>query len=213
MKHIINRKVFIIAFHAIVLLLFLLPVMQSCKKLDFERVVRIKTGEISNKTTNSATATGFIQDVGEDGIIQYGHCWSINQGPTVNLETKTVYGSRNDTGSFESDITGLSQSTIYYIRAYATNSQGTAYGDQVSFTIDGNEPFAAFTASPTTISAGQTVNFTDQSANDPTTWSWDFGDGGTSTDQNPSYIYSTAGTYTVILTATNGFGSDSETKS
>jgi len=52
-----------------------------------------------------------------------------------------------------------------------------------------------------------TVNFTDMSANTPTSWLWEFGDGTTSTSQNPSHIFSTAGTYTVRLTATNAYGS------
>jgi PKD repeat protein len=57
-----------------------------------------------------------------------------------------------------------------------------------------------------------TVNFTDQSTNNPTSWSWNFGDTGTSTAQNPSHTYTTPGTYTVSLTATNASGSDTETK-
>ena len=74
-------------------------------------------------------------------------------------------------------------------------------------------PIAAFTASSRTITAGQSVQFTDQSTNSPTSWSWNFGDGGTSTVRNPSHLYSTAGTYTVKLTATNNAGSDEELKS
>jgi len=73
-------------------------------------------------------------------------------------------------------------------------------------------PTADFSGSPTTGEAPLTVSFTDLSTNDPTSWDWDFGDGGTSTEQNPTYIYDTAGTYTVILTATNNCGSDTETK-
>jgi PKD repeat protein len=52
----------------------------------------------------------------------------------------------------------------------------------------------------------------DQSSNGPTSWSWDFGDGGTSTVQNPQHTYNAAGTYTVALTATNQYGSDTNTK-
>ena len=70
----------------------------------------------------------------------------------------------------------------------------------------------AFYGTPRTITAGQSVQFTDQSTNSPTSWSWNFGDGGTSTLRNPSHTYHTAGTYTVTLTAINSAGSDGETK-
>jgi hypothetical protein len=63
------------------------------------------------------------------------------------------------------------------------------------------------------ISAGSTVQFTDASTNTPTSWLWNFGDATTSTLQNPTKTYSTPGTYTVTLTATNASGSDGETKS
>ena len=76
----------------------------------------------------------------------------------------------------------------------------------------GNPPVAAFSASTTSGCASLTVNFTDASTNDPTSWSWTFGDGGTSAVQNPSHTYTAAGTYTVTLTATNEYGSDTETK-
>lgn len=75
-----------------------------------------------------------------------------------------------------------------------------------------NPPVAAFTGTPTSGTAPLTVNFTDQSTNNPTSWNWDFGDGGSSTAQNPSYVYNNAGTYTVTLTATNAYGSDDEVK-
>jgi PKD repeat protein len=72
---------------------------------------------------------------------------------------------------------------------------------------------AAFSGTPRTLTTGQSVQFTDQSTNSPTSWSWNFGDGGTSTAKSPSHTYNTAGTYTVRLTATNSAGSDEETKS
>lgn len=56
------------------------------------------------------------------------------------------------------------------------------------------------------------IKFTDKSTNAPTSWAWDFGDGGTSTLQNPSHTYAANGTYTVKLTATNAFGNDDEVK-
>ncbi len=70
-------------------------------------------------------------------------------------------------------------------------------------------PKANFTASPTSGPAPLMVAFTDQSVGIVSSWSWSFGDGGSSTSQSPAYTYSSAGTYTVILTASNSFGSSS----
>jgi PKD repeat protein len=72
-------------------------------------------------------------------------------------------------------------------------------------------PIADFTAFPTTGGYPLTVNFTDQSQA-AASWSWDFGNGGTSTDRNPTNTYTAIGVYTVTLTATNQFGSDTLVK-
>ena len=84
--------------------------------------------------------------------------------------------------------------------------------DDMTVTGTGSPPVANFSGSPTSGTAPLTVNFTDSSTNSPTSWSWSFGDGGTSTSQNPSHQYTSAGNYTVTLTATNAYGSDPETK-
>ncbi len=73
-------------------------------------------------------------------------------------------------------------------------------------------PVASFTASPTTGTAPLAVTFTDTSANLPTSWLWDFGDGSTSLEQNATHTYTLAGTYTVNLTVTNAAGSNTTTK-
>jgi PKD repeat protein len=73
-------------------------------------------------------------------------------------------------------------------------------------------PFSDFTGTPITGDAPLTVNFTDASTGSVDSWAWDFGDGGTSTAQNPSYTYTAAGTYTVALTVTGPGGSDTNTK-
>ena len=73
-------------------------------------------------------------------------------------------------------------------------------------------PVAEFSGSPTGGTAPLNVNFTDLSTGSVTSWSWSFGDGGSSTAQNPSHVYNAAGTYNVSLTATGPGGSDIETK-
>jgi len=70
----------------------------------------------------------------------------------------------------------------------------------------GFPPAASFTFAPSNPETGDTVIFADTSTGSPTGWSWDFGDGGTSSTQNPVHTYSTAGTYTVTLTASNANG-------
>ena len=77
-----------------------------------------------------------------------------------------------------------------------------------------NPPIADFTATPTTVYAGETVSFTDMSTNNPTSWNWSFS-GGTptsSTTQNPQVVYNSSGTYNVSLTVSNAFGTDTKTK-
>ncbi len=73
-------------------------------------------------------------------------------------------------------------------------------------------PSADFTANPTSGDAPLSVRFTDQSSNTPTVWEWDFGDGSTSREKNPTHEYQNAGTHTVSLTATNSAGSDTKEK-
>jgi PKD repeat protein len=73
-------------------------------------------------------------------------------------------------------------------------------------------PAAEFTAAPLSGAAPLQVEFTDGSSGIPSTWAWDFGDGGSSTEQNPSHTYNTPGVYTVSLTVSNSTGADVETK-
>jgi beta propeller repeat protein len=73
-------------------------------------------------------------------------------------------------------------------------------------------PVADFTASPTSEVVPATIAFTDTSLGNPTNWIWNFGDGTTSTDQNPTHIYTNPSSYTVSLTASTVYGSDTITK-
>ena len=72
-------------------------------------------------------------------------------------------------------------------------------------------PVANFSSSPASGYAPLTVKFTDQSTGSPSSWNWDFGDGTTSTDQNTTHTYSTAGNYTVTLTVSNAAGNSTIT--
>ncbi len=86
---------------------------------------------INNITTNSATSSSNITTDGRSGIISRGVCWSTNVYPTI-ANSKTTDGV--GTGAFNSNLNGLASNTTYYVRAYAINSIGTAYSDQMSFT-------------------------------------------------------------------------------
>ncbi len=103
----------------------------------------------------------------------------------------------------------------YTVTLTATNDQGFDSEIKVDY-IKVGVPTAGFSADQTSGTAPLTVSFTDTSIGDPTSWTWDFGDpasgaGNTSTSQNPSHTYDSAGQYTVSLTAANGQGSDTET--
>jgi PKD repeat protein len=78
--------------------------------------------------------------------------------------------------------------------------------------IVGGVPAADFVADNTTVSVNTPVHFTDKTLSSPTAWTWDFGDGTTSSEQNPTRVYSAKGVYTVTMTATNNYGKDTEKK-
>jgi len=100
----------------------------------------------------------------------------------------------------------------YTVSLTVTGPGGSDTETKTDYVTVNVAPTAGFSGSPTSGDYPLTVNFTDQSSGNPTSWDWDFGDGGTSTAQNPSHEYTTAGTYTVTLTAANACGSDIETK-
>ncbi len=94
---------------------------------------------------------------------------------------------------------------------YSITTDGMAF-DDINVTSLETPPVADFEGTPTSGVAPLTVDFTDLSTGNPTGWSWNFGDGGSSTAQNPSHEYTDPGTYTVSLTVTNAYGNDTETK-
>ena len=88
------------------------------------------TATVSDITTYSAVSGGNVTSDGGADVTSRGVCWNITGNP-VKTDDHTTDGS--GTGAFTSNITGLSEGTLYYVKAYATNNEGTAYGDQVSF--------------------------------------------------------------------------------
>ncbi|HNW70774.1 MAG TPA: M4 family metallopeptidase [Bacteroidales bacterium] len=108
-------------------------------------------------------------------------------------------------------LAGPITSTGSSITLRQTSDAGVvASGFSLDWTCTGIEvpPVVNFVAGTTTSCTG-TINFTDQSSNSPTSWLWKFGDGQTSTLQNPVHTYNANGTYTVRLRATNAYGTDS----
>src|SRR5450759_2709884 len=96
----------------------------------------LTTTAASAITLTTAISGGNITSDGGATITARGVCWNTSTGPTV-ANSKTTDGS--GPGSFASSLTGLTAGATYYIRAYATNSAGTAYGNEVSFTISTTE--------------------------------------------------------------------------
>ncbi|MCX6175484.1 MAG: hypothetical protein NTZ27_12095 [Ignavibacteriales bacterium] len=90
----------------------------------------LTTVAVTGVTPNSAVSGGNITSDGGSAIIARGVCWSTNEPPTIS-DSKTSDGS--GTGNFVSSVTGLTENTTYYVRAYATNSDGTGYGAAISF--------------------------------------------------------------------------------
>lgn len=97
----------------------------------------------------------------------------------------------------------------YGVTLIASNSAGSS-SKTASITVAPVPPVANFSASTSSGTAPLAVQFTDSSTGTITSWSWDFGDGGHSTAQNPSYIYNNAGTFTPTLTVSNESGSDTK---
>jgi YVTN family beta-propeller protein len=100
----------------------------------------------------------------------------------------------------------------YTVTLKVTNALGINTATKSNYITVIGKPTAAFSASPTSGKAPLNVKFTDKSTGTPTKWQWTFGDGKTSSEQNPTHKYSKVGTYKVKLTAINAAGSSTVTK-
>jgi len=148
---------------------------------------------------------------------------NIEKGDQISFTDESINTPSNWSWSFGDGGTSTDQhpkhtytaAGIYSVSLTVSNEFGSdneIKNDFISVNEPTLPPIAAFTANWTTFDEHDTVLFTDQSINGPTSWSWSFGDGGTSTEQHPVHTYTTAGDYSVTLTVANESGSDSETK-
>jgi plastocyanin len=113
------------------LLLLGLVLSTGCKKTDNATIPVLTTAAVTNITLTTAASGGDITSDGKAALTARGVCWAITANPTTSNST-TNDGTA--TGAFVSNLTGLTAGTTYYLRAYATNSVGTGYGDELSFT-------------------------------------------------------------------------------
>jgi PKD repeat protein len=166
--------------------------------------------------------TFWWKEFGDETHTQDGVFFSSNGGATFTKVRDLINGTTTyqqivlDVDQLAANA-GMSLTSTFVVKFqqydnYSITTDGMAFDDISVISLD-LPPVADFSANPTNGVASLAVQFTDLSTNAPTSWSWTFGDGGTSTLQHPSYVYTTPGTYTVTLTASNAFGSDGETKS
>ncbi len=152
---------------------------------------------------------------------------AFNADPTSGTASLTVQFTDQSTGEVTTwswdfgDSNGSSEQNPSHIFAVAGNYvvrltvSGPGGNDTEEATISvapaNVPPNAAFVANPTSGTAPQPVQFTDQSTGDIASWGWNFGDGGTSNEQNPSYTFNAPGDWTVILTVTGIDGTTTST--
>ena len=175
--------------------------------------------------SNTVTETGYISV--DLSIPVASFTANVTEGPepltvnftdtSTNSPTSWIWEFGDGYTSSDQNVTHSYTSTgTYTVELTAYNSAGsnvTAASDYITVVKDANTPDASFTADVTGGTVPLTVQFTDTSDNSPTAWLWSFGDGDSSTLQNPSHTYSASGTYTVKLTAANTGGSNTATRS
>jgi len=125
-------------------------IMQSCKKKPTLPV--LTTINIAGITQTGAISGGIVKDDGGAQVTSRGVCWGTAINPKTSSD-KTSDGT--GTGIFTSSITGLTAGTRYYVRAYATNSEGTGYGNEVSFN---SNPILLATITTVSVSAITTTS-------------------------------------------------------
>lgn len=111
---------------------FLLMTFQGCDKDEITVIPSVSTLSTNNVTSTGAECVGLITKDGGAAILLKGVCWNTKPAPTNDLLTKTENGPGPQ--SFTATLTDLLPGTKYYVRAYATNEVGIAYGNELTFT-------------------------------------------------------------------------------
>ncbi len=171
---------------------------------------KTKTNYITVLEPPVADFTADITTVNKGGSVQF---TDASSGSPTSWSWTFAGGTPSTSAAQNPSVTYNTVGT-YTVELTATNTAGSDTETKTAFITVIDPPVADFTADNTNINEGDAVQFTDASTGTPTSWSWTFTGGtpATSTAQNPSVTYSTAGTYTVALTATNADGSDTEIK-
>ena len=134
----------------------------------------------------------------------------------LSLNTITTWDwdfGDGQTSTMQNPINTYNTPGSYDVKLVVTGPGGSDSITKVGYiTINYPPPACDFVADVTSGDAPLTVNFTDLSVDSVDTWSWDFGDGGSSIEENPQYVYTTPGIYSVSLTVTGPGGSDTHTK-
>ena len=117
---------------SILLVLIVAIFLVACSKSATSGVPTVTTTKVTNISSSSASTGGDVTADGGDPVTARGICISTTALPTI-AGSKTVNGT--GLGTFTSSLTGLKSEATYYVRAYATNKLGTAYGNQETFTV------------------------------------------------------------------------------
>jgi PKD repeat protein len=140
---------------------------------------------------------------------------------SINVPTAWTWYVRNSSGLYTvtpatpdwEPIINLSVYGPYSVNLTVTNLDGDSWLNRSNYVTGWNTTIAGFTASTASGVKPLAVSFTDTTLYTPTTWAWTFGDGATSAAQNPSHTFTSEGTYTIVLTATNFAGSSAASTS
>jgi PKD repeat protein len=172
------------------------------------------------KGSNTVTETDYIKVIAKP-VAEFSAIPTSGKAPLSVVFTDTSTGTASgwiwDFGdgskSFVQNPTHkYSKAGTYTVNLTVKNAAGSNTVTKTDYIKVTAKPVSNFTSSATSGKASLNVKFTDTSTGTPATWKWDFGDGTSSTQQNPVHKYSKAGTYTVILTVKNAVGSNTVTK-